>query len=199
MKMRTAEKVSKSKEATKEKIHSMGLPASIEDFEKTSDEGIPRTQLEENENMCDFVEKKLRSIESLLTQANVCRRNYGGTKWSRSQSTMFSQDFVADSDRYKGLVMEAKTSDGIIRENQDKTMKGWMHYRGQKQGSIKNCHSPDLFMKRVEANGDWSLFCLNEATGLYECSGDEFEKLYEQYEKDGRSRKNLKAQQLCSF
>ncbi|POM60099.1 Programmed cell death 6-interacting protein [Phytophthora palmivora] len=39
----TAEKVSKSNEAAKEKLHSMGLPASIEAFEKTSDNGIPRT------------------------------------------------------------------------------------------------------------------------------------------------------------
>jgi programmed cell death 6-interacting protein len=39
----TAEKVSKSNEVAKEKLHSMGLPASIEAFEKTSDNGIPRT------------------------------------------------------------------------------------------------------------------------------------------------------------
>ncbi len=54
----------------------------------------------------------------------------------------------------------------------------------------------DLFMKRVEANGDWSLFCPNEAPGLSECWGDEFEKLYEQYEAEGRARKTIKAQEL---
>jgi len=55
---------------------------------------------------------------------------------------------------------------------------------------------PDLFMQRVEAGGDWSLFCPHEAPGLPECWGEEFEKLYTQYEKEGRARKTIKAQDL---
>jgi len=55
---------------------------------------------------------------------------------------------------------------------------------------------PDLFMQRVEAGGDWSLFCPHEAPGLPECWGEEFEKLYTQYEKEGRARKTVKAQDL---
>lgn len=55
---------------------------------------------------------------------------------------------------------------------------------------------PDLFMKRVEENGDWSLFCPHEAPGLHECWGEEFEKLYTQYEKENRARKTVKAQDL---
>lgn len=55
---------------------------------------------------------------------------------------------------------------------------------------------PDLFMKRVEAGGEWSLFCPNEAPGLADCWGTEFEELYERYESEGRSRKSIKAQQL---
>jgi ribonucleoside-diphosphate reductase alpha subunit len=54
----------------------------------------------------------------------------------------------------------------------------------------------DLFMKRVEANEDWSLFCPNEAPGLSDCWGEEFEKLYTQYEAEGRARKTVKAQDL---
>jgi len=54
----------------------------------------------------------------------------------------------------------------------------------------------DLFMKRVEANGEWSLFCPNEAPGLSDCWGAEFEKLYTQYEVDGKARKTIKAQEL---
>lgn len=54
----------------------------------------------------------------------------------------------------------------------------------------------DLFMKRVEANEDWSLFCPNEAPGLSDCWGEEFEKLYTQYEAEGRARKTVKAQEL---
>jgi ribonucleoside-diphosphate reductase alpha chain len=46
---------------------------------------------------------------------------------------------------------------------------------------------PDLFMQRVEDNGDWSLFCPNEAPGLADCYGKDFEALYEKYEKEGSS------------
>jgi len=56
---------------------------------------------------------------------------------------------------------------------------------------------PDLFMKRVEAGGSWSLFCPHEAPGLADCWGAEFEKLYAQYEAEpGRARKTIKAQDL---
>ncbi len=41
---------------------------------------------------------------------------------------------------------------------------------------------PDLFMRRVQENGTWSLFCPNEAPGLADCWGEEFEKLYTKYE-----------------
>ena len=54
----------------------------------------------------------------------------------------------------------------------------------------------DLFMERVEANEDWSLFCPHEAPGLADCWGKEFEKLYKKYEKEGRARKTIKAQEL---
>lgn len=55
---------------------------------------------------------------------------------------------------------------------------------------------PDLFMKRVEENGDWSLFCPNEAPGLADTYGEEFEALYFKYEKEGKMRKTIKAQEL---
>lgn len=56
--------------------------------------------------------------------------------------------------------------------------------------------TPDLFMKRVEQNGDWSLFCPNECPGLADCWGEEFEELYSKYEREGRARKTVKAQTL---
>jgi ribonucleoside-diphosphate reductase alpha subunit len=55
---------------------------------------------------------------------------------------------------------------------------------------------PDLFMKRIENNESWSLFCPNEAPGLADCYGEEFERLYEKYEKEGKARKQIKAQDL---
>ena len=55
---------------------------------------------------------------------------------------------------------------------------------------------PDLFMQRVEAGGDWSLFCPHEAPGLHECWGAAFDALYKQYETEGRARRVVKAQDL---
>jgi len=54
----------------------------------------------------------------------------------------------------------------------------------------------DLFMERVEANGEWSLFCPNEAPGLADCYGEEFNALYTRYETEGRARRTVKAQEL---
>lgn len=51
-------------------------------------------------------------------------------------------------------------------------------------------------MKRVEAGGQWSLFCPSEAPGLHDVWGDEFEELYERYEREGRARKVIEAQKL---
>ncbi|MCH7415612.1 ribonucleoside-diphosphate reductase subunit alpha [Belliella sp. R4-6] len=55
---------------------------------------------------------------------------------------------------------------------------------------------PDLFMRRVEQNESWSLFCPNEAPGLADCHSEEFDKLYEKYEREGRARETIKAQDL---
>lgn len=54
----------------------------------------------------------------------------------------------------------------------------------------------DLFMKRVEENGQWSLFCPHEAKGLEELYGAAFEEAYIQYEKEGRARKTMQAREL---
>ena len=55
---------------------------------------------------------------------------------------------------------------------------------------------PDLFMERVKEDGDWSLFCPNEAPRLHDTYGGEFEALYHKYETEGRARKTVKAQDL---
>ncbi|KZT60669.1 hypothetical protein CALCODRAFT_480559 [Calocera cornea HHB12733] len=54
----------------------------------------------------------------------------------------------------------------------------------------------DLFMKRVEQDAEWSLFCPNEAPGLADVHSKEFEDLYERYEREGRARQTIKAQKL---
>ena len=55
---------------------------------------------------------------------------------------------------------------------------------------------PDLFMKRVEQGGQWSLMCPNECPGLVDSWGDDFERQYEAYELAGKARKSVKAQEL---
>lgn len=57
---------------------------------------------------------------------------------------------------------------------------------------------PDLFMRRVESGGDWSLFCPHEAPGLADVHGAAFAELYERYEREGRARRTIPAQKLWS-
>ncbi|KNA10349.1 hypothetical protein SOVF_145170 [Spinacia oleracea] len=55
---------------------------------------------------------------------------------------------------------------------------------------------PDLFMERVQSNGEWSLFCPSESPGLADCWGKEFEDLYTKYEREGKAKKVVQAQSL---
>jgi len=55
---------------------------------------------------------------------------------------------------------------------------------------------PDLFMKRVETNGTWTLMCPNECPGLSDVHSEEFDALYTKYELEGKGRKTIKAQDL---
>jgi ribonucleoside-diphosphate reductase alpha subunit len=52
---------------------------------------------------------------------------------------------------------------------------------------------PDLFMKRVEEGGNWSLFCPDKAPGLSDVYGDEFESLYTRYEAEGLANETIPA------
>lgn len=54
----------------------------------------------------------------------------------------------------------------------------------------------DLFMKRVQEDGPWTLMCPNECPGLYDVYGEEFEKLYMDYEFRGKGRKTIRAREL---
>ncbi|MGB5355955.1 MAG: ribonucleoside-diphosphate reductase subunit alpha, partial [Eudoraea sp.] len=55
---------------------------------------------------------------------------------------------------------------------------------------------PDLFMKRVEADADWTLMCPNECTGLFTTHSEEFEEKYLAYEAAGKGRKTIRAREL---
>jgi len=54
----------------------------------------------------------------------------------------------------------------------------------------------DLFMKRVEEDGNWTLMCPNECPGLQDCHGDDFDKLYTKNEKENKGRKTIRARDL---
>ena len=56
--------------------------------------------------------------------------------------------------------------------------------------------TPDLFMKRVEADAEWTLMCPNECPGLFNCHSEEFEALYTKYESEGKGRKTIRAREL---
>lgn len=55
---------------------------------------------------------------------------------------------------------------------------------------------PDLFMKRVQEDGLWTLMCPNECPGLYDVHSEEFDALYIKYETEGRGRKTIKAREI---
>ena len=55
---------------------------------------------------------------------------------------------------------------------------------------------PDLFMERVQKNQKWSLMCPDECPGLSDCYGQDFVELYEKYEKEGKYRKQVNAQDI---
>ena len=55
---------------------------------------------------------------------------------------------------------------------------------------------PDLFMKRIQENGNWTLMCPDKCPGLSDVYGDEFETLYEKYENEGKGNKTVKARDL---
>lgn len=55
---------------------------------------------------------------------------------------------------------------------------------------------PDLFMRRVEQNADWTFMDPHECPGLEDCWGEEFEALYTKYEREGRGRRTARAQEV---
>ena len=58
--------------------------------------------------------------------------------------------------------------------------------------------TPDLFMERVQSNGNWTLMCPDECPGLSDCYGEKFKELYEKYEHEGKGKRTIKAQELWS-
>ena len=71
-----------------------------------------------------------------------------------------------------------------------------LHVQARARDLFYGLWTTDIFMQRVEANADWSLFCPNEAPGLADCWGEEHAALFVRYEREGRAKRIVKAQQL---
>ena len=56
--------------------------------------------------------------------------------------------------------------------------------------------TPDLFMERVKANGQWTLMCPDECPGLSDVYGEHFKILYEKYESENKGKKTVNARDL---
>lgn len=105
--------------------------------------------------------------------------------------------------RYVNQGGKRKGSAAIYLEPWHADIEDFLDIRKSTGDHERRCHDlfpalwvPDLFMKRLEENGDWTLFSPDEAPGLHEVWGEQFETLYTRYEREGRGRKTIKAAEL---
>lgn len=105
--------------------------------------------------------------------------------------------------RYVNQGGKRKGSAAIYLEPWHADIEDFIDIRKTTGDDERRCHDlfpalwiPDLFMKRLESNQDWTLFSPDEAPGLYDAWGEEFENLYVKYEQEGRGRKTIKASAL---
>lgn len=141
---------------------------------------------------------------------------YYNMLWSRIQSIEhevfegYVYDFnMEDNHNYltdMGIVHNSGKRNGSIAvyiEPWHADIEHFIELRKNSGNNEERCHDlftalwiPDLFMKRVEANEEWSLMCPDECPGLTTAYGDDFEKLYVAYEEAGKYKKKLKAQAI---
>lgn len=105
--------------------------------------------------------------------------------------------------RYVNQGGRRKGSNAVYIEPWHADIEGFLELRKPHGNEEERCRDlflalwiNDLFMKRVRDNGMWSLFCPNTAKGLSTTYGEEFEKLYLQYEADGKYVKQVPAQKI---
>jgi len=147
---------------------------------------------------------------------HFCFFRYNNILWSRIQKIEYEvfqgdvYDFnMKDNHNYltdMGIVHNSGKRNGSIAvyiEPWHADIESFLDLRKNSGNHEERCHDlftamwvPDLFMKRIDANADWSLMCPDECPGLTSSYGEEFEKLYEKYESEGKYRKKVKAQTL---
>jgi ribonucleoside-diphosphate reductase alpha chain len=171
---------------------------------------------------CFLLSMKDDSIEgiySTLKQSALISKGAGGIGVSIS-NVRASQSYIKSSNGYSnGIVPMLRVFNDTARYvNQGSKRKGafatylepwhadiedWLELKKNHGKEELRCRDlfyglwiPDLFMKRVEADELWSLMCPNECPGLYGNWGEQFDELYLKYEKEGKARKTVKAQDL---
>ncbi len=120
-----------------------------------------------------------RGIVPMLKNFNetACYVDQGGNK-RKGSFAIYLEPWHADIEEF--LLLRRNTGDEKLRAR-DLFYALWM---------------PDLFMQRVEADQPWTLMCPDECPGLADVYGAEFKELYERYEREGRGRKQVSAQEL---
>jgi ribonucleoside-diphosphate reductase alpha chain len=108
-----------------------------------------------------------------------------------------------DTARYVNQGSKRKGAFAIYLEPWHADIEDWLELKKNHGKEELRCRDlfyglwiPDLFMKRVETDDLWSLMCPNECPGLYDNWGEKFDELYLKYEKEGKARKTIKAQDL---
>jgi len=108
-----------------------------------------------------------------------------------------------DTARYVNQSGKRKGAFAIYLEPWHADIEDWLELKKNHGKEEMRCRDlfyglwiPDLFMKRVEGDQLWSLMCPNECPGLYDNWGEKFDELYLKYEKEGKYRKQIKAQDL---
>jgi len=166
--------------------------------------GTPRPQL----SSCFLIDMKGDSIEGIYDTLKTCAmisKSAGGIGLNVHRIRATGSYIGGTNGTSNGLVPMLRVYDATARyvdqggnkrpgafaiylEPWHADVFGWLDLRknhGKEETRARDLFYalwvPDLFMKRVEANGDWTLFCPNEAPGLADVYGDEFEALYERY------------------
>merc|ERR1719424_2231454 len=198
-------------------IHGEDIDGAIETYEMMSQKlfthatptlfnaGTPRPQL----SSCFLLAMKEDSIEGIYDTLKRCAAisKYAGGIGLSVHSIRATDSYIRGSNDTARYVDQGggkrKGSFAIYIEPWHADIEAFLDLKKNHGNELERARDlfyglwiPDLFMKRVEANESWSLMCPNECPGLADCHGAEFEALYERYEKEGRARKAIPAQQL---
>lgn len=171
---------------------------------------------------CFLLAMKSDSIEGIyetLKQSALISKGSGGIGLSIS-NVRASQSYIKgtngvsngivpmlrnfnDTARYVNQGGKRKGAFAIYLEPWHADIEDWLELKKNHGKEEMRCRDlfyglwiPDLFMKRVETGNLWSLMCPNECPGLYDNWGEKFDELYLKYEKEGKYRKQIKAQDL---